>query len=57
MPMPSVLGGSYGGGRFLMGEVPLYSDSEHGARRAGVRERESEFKLPWRKAGLLKSSR
>ena len=22
--MPTVLGGSYGGGRFLMGEVPLY---------------------------------
>jgi len=24
-PMPRVLGGSWGGGRFLMGEVPLYS--------------------------------
>ena len=23
-PMPRVLGGSYGGGRFFMGEVPLY---------------------------------
>ena len=23
-PMPRVLGGSWGGGRFLMGEVPLY---------------------------------
>ena len=23
-PMPRVLGGSYGGGRFIMGEVPLY---------------------------------
>ena len=22
--MPRVLGGSYGGGRFLLGEVPLY---------------------------------
>ena len=26
-PMPRVLGGSWGGGRFLMGEVPLYRDS------------------------------
>ena len=26
-PMPRVLGGSYWGGRFLMGEVPLYKTS------------------------------
>ena len=26
-PMPRVLGGSWGGGRFLMGEVPLYETS------------------------------
>ena len=25
--MPRVLGGSEGGGRFLMGEVPLYADA------------------------------
>ena len=24
-PLPRVLGGSQGGGRFLMGEVPLYA--------------------------------
>ena len=27
--MPRVLEGSYGGGRFLMGEVPLYTPTAH----------------------------
>ena len=29
-PMPRVLGRSWGGGDFLMGEVPLYADEKHG---------------------------
>jgi len=28
-PMPMVLGGSWGGGRVLMGEVPLYALTLH----------------------------
>ena len=31
-PMPRVLGGSYGGGQFLMAEVPLYDESLWRAR-------------------------
>ena len=34
--MPRVLGGSWGGGRFLMGEVPLYRSVDFGAGRSMV---------------------
>jgi len=37
-PMPRVLGGSQGGGRFLMGEVPLAQE-----RRPSVEERRSSI--------------
>ena len=36
--MPRVIGGSYGGGRFLMGEVPLYKSVNFGAEVPGLTE-------------------
>ena len=35
-PMSRVLGGSRGGGRFLMGEVPLYSNHPEACDRMGT---------------------
>ena len=33
--MPRVLGESYGGGRFIMGEIPLYASCKRIMRPAG----------------------
>jgi len=43
-PVPRVLGGSQGSGRFLMGEVPLYNSTQRSSWPAPVHipEREGE---------------
>ena len=52
-PMPRVLGGSQGGGRFLMGEVPLHESlsgraRERGATHGGEGPRASDVRnLQW----------